>query len=213
MIKAIIFDLEDTLVVRKSYAGKLDTVIHREIAKKLSCNVKEARSILRCARARHKTTTMAIESLGLSKAILFEKLDSLELKGCISANEGAVETLQLLSQRGLKLSIITNMPRRLATRILHSAGIQIDSFSVVVTGSDTQYPKPAKPPFLRALSLLGVCASECIMIGDREDVDLRPAKELGMVTVILSSQSELVKHRVNTLAELVNLVDTLNVSV
>ena len=43
--------------------------------------------------------------------------------------------------------------------------------------------KPDRALFLRALSLSGCDAADAVMVGDRPDNDIMPAKALGMKTV------------------------------
>lgn len=210
MIRAVLFDLEDTLVLRESYAEEVDAVIHQEVARILSCTAQQAKGALENARFRSQTTTMALESLGLSRHVLYDRLNRLEVKSSTAATKEAPVALELLSKRGMKLAIITNMPRLLTIKILEAAGIQPSVFDVLVTGSDAERLKPAKEPFLTALCFLGIPATECIMVGDREDVDIRPALELGMITVVFDSRRELAHYQVSALIEVVDMVDALN---
>ena len=43
--------------------------------------------------------------------------------------------------------------------------------------------KPDKAIFLRALAMAGCRPENAVMVGDRLDNDIRPAKDLGMTTV------------------------------
>ena len=57
-----------------------------------------------------------------------------------------------------------------------------DFFDVVVGLEDTGKLKPSKLPFKKALSELKVKPSQCLMVGDRPERDIKGAKSLGMKT-------------------------------
>ena len=57
-----------------------------------------------------------------------------------------------------------------------------DFFDVVVGLEDTGRAKPSRMPFRAALRELKVKPSECLMVGDRPDRDMKGAKQLGMKT-------------------------------
>jgi putative hydrolase of the HAD superfamily len=78
------------------------------------------------------------------------------------------DLLRKLSHRGLKLGIINDGPERLRER-LAEAGI-----AELFDGSST---------LVDAAAALGVVPAECIMVGDRIDTDIAPAKALGMATI------------------------------
>ncbi|OQB37431.1 MAG: dUMP phosphatase [Candidatus Latescibacteria bacterium ADurb.Bin168] len=54
---------------------------------------------------------------------------------------------------------------------------------MVVTFEDTGLRKPAKEPFERVLSLLGVPPEEAVMVGDWPSRDVTGAKAVGLWTV------------------------------
>ena len=56
-------------------------------------------------------------------------------------------------------------------------------FDVIVASAEIGYVKPDKKIFQKALELAGCTAEESIMVGDRLDNDIIPAKELGMNTI------------------------------
>lgn len=80
-----------------------------------------------------------------------------------------------------KLGVIANQPHNLDGR-LDKLGI-LKYFDVVVSSHDVGCVKPDKRIFDLALSRSGAEASECVMVGDRLDNDIEPAKKLGFTTV------------------------------
>jgi putative hydrolase of the HAD superfamily len=96
--------------------------------------------------------------------------------------EGMDHLLARLRLRGLKLGLAANQPET-TLHVLDAAGIGRFFDSREVSGSHG-YRKPDVRLFLRAAESLQAKAAECIMVGDRIDNDIVPAKLLGMRTVL-----------------------------
>ncbi len=95
--------------------------------------------------------------------------------------DDAESTLVALKNKGYKLGVIANQPENLDGR-LKKLGI-FQYFDVVVSSHDCGVVKPNEKIFLLALSRANCNASEAVMVGDRVDNDIVPAKKLGMQTV------------------------------
>lgn len=93
----------------------------------------------------------------------------------------AQSTLTSLSQKGYKLGIIANQKLGTAER-LEAWGLR-QYFDLIVASAEIGYAKPDLRIFEKALELAGCTAQECVMVGDRLDNDMRPAKAIGMRTV------------------------------
>lgn len=95
--------------------------------------------------------------------------------------EDTLETLEALKKLGYNLGIIANQNMGLSKR-LKSWGL-LEYFDVVVSSAEIGTSKPDKLIFLKAIEMAGCQPSEAVMVGDRLDNDLIPAKSLGMKTV------------------------------
>ena len=93
----------------------------------------------------------------------------------------AKSTLAALIQMGYKLGIIANQKLGTAER-LENWGLR-QYFDVIVSSAEIGYAKPDKRIFEKALKMAGCTARESVMVGDRLDNDMIPAKALGMRTV------------------------------
>ncbi|MBR3927773.1 MAG: HAD-IA family hydrolase [Clostridia bacterium] len=93
----------------------------------------------------------------------------------------AYDTLAVLRERGFRLGIIANQNPGLVNR-LEAWGLR-QFFDVIVSSAEVGYAKPDKAIFEIALKRAGCKAGEGIMVGDRLDNDMLPAKALGMKTV------------------------------
>jgi putative hydrolase of the HAD superfamily len=93
--------------------------------------------------------------------------------------------LRRLSECGLRLGIVANQPQAARERLAR-AGIG-DLFGHQGLSGFTGFSKPDPRAFQAATAALGVAPADCIMVGDRIDNDIAPAKGLGMVAVLLRS--------------------------
>lgn len=93
----------------------------------------------------------------------------------------APETLKALKERGYNLGIIANQVEGTAQR-LEAWGL-LKYFDVVATSAELGVAKPDKLIFEKAFELADCQPCNSVMIGDRLDNDIAPAKALGMKTV------------------------------
>ena len=104
-------------------------------------------------------------------------------------------TLAALSARGYRLGVIANQVAGLRERL--AAWGLLPYFEVVISSADVGAAKPSPDIFRLALESAGCPAAECVMVGDRLDNDIRPAKALGMRTVWV--RSGLARHQAPSL--------------
>ena len=93
----------------------------------------------------------------------------------------AYTTLAALIDKGYKLGIIANQKLGTEER-LESWGLR-QYFDVIAASAEIGYAKPDKEIFEKAFELAGCTAEESVMVGDRLDNDMIPAKAIGMKTV------------------------------
>jgi putative hydrolase of the HAD superfamily len=84
-------------------------------------------------------------------------------------------------KRDFKLGVIANQHPPVVQG-LHDYGIGA-FFDVIAIDEIVGFSKPDPAIFQWALNQAGCAASEALMVGDRPDNDIAPAKALGMVTV------------------------------
>lgn len=107
----------------------------------------------------------------------------------LNAYEAAWEllpgVLKFLSEtRGIPKFIVTNGDRQQQLRKVSATGLS-EYIDGVVTPVDCGYWKPQPEIFMHALKLAGVSATGCLMVGDQDDRDLAPARQLGMRSCLL----------------------------
>ncbi len=94
----------------------------------------------------------------------------------------ATSTLIELIKRQIKLAVVSDAPQKEAWLRLSYLNYS-HIFDCVVTFDDTGERKPSPTPFLKALDFLKIKPSEAIMIGDWAERDMVGAKNIGMKTV------------------------------
>jgi HAD superfamily hydrolase (TIGR01662 family) len=105
-----------------------------------------------------------------------------DARGGMELRAGIPELLKSLRERGLRIGLAANQPHAiLAVLDRHGIGRYFDHREVSETHG---YRKPDVRLFLRACEDLGVTPDECIMVGDRIDNDIVPARWLGMRAVL-----------------------------
>jgi putative hydrolase of the HAD superfamily len=95
---------------------------------------------------------------------------------------GIDDLLRRLRPLDLRLGIVANQPERMRER-LERAGIGALFDHQGLSGL-TGFRKPDPRAFTTAAEALGVAVGECIMVGDRIDNDIAPAKALGMAAIL-----------------------------
>jgi len=95
----------------------------------------------------------------------------------------AQEVLRTLKS-DYKLAVMTDSDgdRRLKAERIKAVGLG-EFFDFFITGDDVGINKPDKEFYFQIFKKLKVSAEECIMVGDKPQVDLELAKKLGMKTI------------------------------
>ncbi len=116
-----------------------------------------------------------------------------------------------LKKRGIKLAIVSDAPRLKAWIRLVSMKIN-HLFDIVVTFEDTNEFKPNNKPFMVAFEKLNLRPDECLMVGDRPERDIEGAKKLGMVTCFAKygnpkADASGADYEINNIKELLEIVE------
>lgn len=115
-----------------------------------------------------------------------------------------------------KIAVMTDSDgdRQLKTERLKRIGLE-GYVDVFITSDDIGTNKPNKEFYSRIFKRLDVKAEECVMVGDKPEVDLKPAKELGMTTIWIkygkwtdklgNTRFDFVDHEVKGLKQLLEI--------
>jgi putative hydrolase of the HAD superfamily len=183
MTPILLFDLDETLYPRE--AGVMDRIRARillYLRSELHVPQVEADALRRSYLQEYGTT---LRGLQINHHIDPEKylcyVHDIPLERCLRANP---ELDAALADIPLNKVIFTNASREHAERVLALLAIR-RHFVRIIDVRDVEYEsKPQKAAYDRACGLLGIRPQECVIVEDNVR-NLRPAKALGMTTVLV----------------------------
>ncbi len=225
MIRAVIFDLDNTLVdFMRMKEEAIDAAADAMIDAGLKLSKEETKKKLYEIYDRY-----GIEYQKVFDDFLIQELGEIDYKihaaGIVAyrrAREAALVlyphanmTLMELAKRGLKLAVLSDAPRLQAW--LRVCQLQLHHiFDFVITLDDTGVRKPDPLPFRKALSLLGIRPEEALMVGDWPERDVIGAKRVGIRTVFarygdtFGTKDSGADYEINDIVEIIDIVDRIN---
>lgn len=193
MIKAVIFDLDNTLVdfmrmkreaVKAAVAGMVDAG--------LDLSFKDALDAVMRVYDREGIEYQEVFDHFLTDHYgrINHKVLAAGVVGYRRARDAALvlyphvtSTLTALVKRGIKLALITDAPPKQAWLRLCQLNLH-HLFDAVITSEESGAQKPSPIPFRAALAELGLEPHEAVMVGDWPDRDVKGAKSVGMKSVL-----------------------------
>ncbi len=225
MVKAIIFDLDNTLV---------DFMRMKEASVRLAAEAMVDAGLQMSVDKVYDGIFRTYDKYGIEFQNVFDKfleetlgyIDYRALAAGIVAYRKAKEanlvlyphvryTLMELLKKGLTLAVVSDAPRLQAWTRLAQVGL-LHFFKIVVTFDDTGERKPSPAPFRFALEKLETEPSNTIMVGDWPERDITGAAKLGMITVFarygdtFGTVNSGANYDINDIIELLGIVDELN---
>ncbi len=203
VIRWIFFDIGSTLVdEEEAYKHRIRDMIQGTTVTFEQFSEKR----IQFAKEGYNGDQKAIEHFGLTKTPWHSE-DEVPFNDC----EG---TLRNLCDRGYQLGIIANQKPGAKDR-LDAWGLG-QYFSVIASSAELGVSKPDKEIFLQALTTADCKPENAVMVGDRLDNDIRPAKELGMKTIRIrkgiagyanpSCGAEVPDYTVDSLSEIISVL-------
>ncbi len=191
MIKAILFDLDNTLIdflkmkrmsceaaIAAMNGAGLDVPhkkVYKELFKLYGQYGMEDKTVFQ--KLLKKLTGTVDYKILASGIVAYRSVRT----GFLDPYPNVDQVLLELKMKGIKLAIVTDAPKLKAWIRLVNMRLQ-NFFDVVVTFDDSGHYKPSPIPFQIAMKKLGVRPSECVMVGDWPERDILGASKLGIKT-------------------------------
>lgn len=196
MIKAVIFDVDDTLYdftkahkaafeELAAYAGRSLGLsreafekLHRETFEELKVRMGNVAAVHnRCIRCQ-----VMLEKTGAPLYPHALKMNDLYWDTLLEAAVpfgGVPETLKQLKGLGMRIGIGTDMTARMQFKKLEALGLLPD-IGFAVSSEEAGAEKPELPLFARCVEKAGCRAQECLFVGDSLEKDVRGALSAGL---------------------------------
>ena len=225
MIKAVIFDLDNTL---------LDFMtMKKEAVMSAISSMKEAGLDIDVDNS-YKEIMDIYEVNGWENQLVFDKflknklgyIDSKYLAAGIVAYRRAKEanlkaypnvekTLNHLLENNIKLAIVSDAPSREAWMRIYYLGLH-NFFETVITFDESGERKPSPTPFKLALGRLNLSKDEVLMVGDWPERDMVGASSVGIKTIFakygdaFGVEKSGANWDIEDIYEVVNIIDEIN---
>jgi putative hydrolase of the HAD superfamily len=225
MIRAVVFDLDNTLVdFMKMKDRAVDAAAWAMVDAGLQMTPEDVKRGIY-----DQYDKYGIESQDVFDKYLTETLGEIDYRvlaaGIIAYRKAREASLQPyphvrivianLLRRGVKLAVLSDAPRREAWLRLCQLGLHHE-FDVVVTYEDTGYRKPHPEPFARVIDMLGIAPREAIMVGDWPERDVAGAKVAGLWTVwakygsVHAIEKTNADYEIESVDEIVDVIDAID---
>lgn len=219
-IKAVIFDLDNTLIdFMKMKQEAVKSAVNAMIKTGLKIDEREG-----CKRLMITYLRLGIESETAFQEFLKNELGKADEKMLAAAINAYLKTkdrfmkhypnvkltLRELKRKGIKLVIVTDAPKVKAYQRLLAIGIE-KYFDFVIGFEDTGKKKKTELPLRMAVERLKLDPEEIMMVGDSIKRDIIPARKLGMTSVLAKygSREKIGKikphHEINDIKEILSL--------
>jgi phosphoglycolate phosphatase len=189
-VKGVIFDLDGTLVdskidFRKMKRGAITVLEAAGVAPGRLTTAMLNYDIEHRAMADLRAKGVSEDEIRRALRDVAAIMNETELEAVeeVTLVEGAIETLEALRRRGVKLGIVTRSCREYTDQLLAKFGL--DTLIDIVAARDdvaTPKPDPAHPRYV--MTQLGVTPSETVLVGDHA-MDALCAQNAGMRCFVL----------------------------
>jgi len=188
MIRVILFDLDDTLYPRQ--AGVMEQIrglILHYVQTRLNLSPEEANELRQHYFRTYGTTMRGLQiHHQIDPDEYLRAVHDIPLHEYLQPNPELDNVLASIPQQKV---VFTNASREHAEQVLNLLGIR-QHFDRVIDICDLDYEsKPEPSAYERVCVLLDVRPEECVIVEDNSR-NLRPAKALGMTTILVQDGSE-----------------------
>jgi len=199
-VQALLFDMDNTLYTNKQYEkDQIDLPVTRLAAilgKTFEQTSADIAQIRKNYTDTHKGQTISLCNIFLSYGVSVEESvkireEVLKPERYLKEDKKLELVLRKLSSR-FSLAVVTNNPVSIAERTLSLLGVK--SLFRAIAGLDTcMVSKPDPAVYLKAAKMCAVDIKNCVSIGDRYSIDIKPALEIGMKAILVDGVEDVYK--------------------
>ena len=202
-VDAVGFDLDDTLYTQ---TPAIRQTIHAHIMARVSADLhislQETEQTYQRLYPAYQSARRTLEALGISEPqqLVQDALEHADIAGSLQTDDRLVSLLRNL-QTSYRLFLITGSEQQASHRKLDALGIPLHFFSVCLYAG-AEHRRHDGTAFIYVAQKLGLPLHRMLFVGDREKVDILPAKQLGVKTAIVNAQSEHADYQLETIYDL-----------
>jgi len=192
-VSGVVFDIDGTLYDSPEYAGGQISVLVERLAQTRGEPVDETWRAVEAWRDEHQANHGVRQSIGntfvafgipIEESVRWRE-ELIHPEHFLEPDTELRRAMATLGTR-YRLLALTNNPVSVGRRTLSALGV--DDLIGDVVGLDTTWKsKPDTAPFLAAAERLGMDPAELVSVGDRYDVDIAPARVIGMGAILVHS--------------------------
>lgn len=171
-LRAVLFDMDGTLVQTEEYWGEALDELAERLGGRFSAPAREST----VGTSMRRSMSVLYADIGVQRTEGELQADARwvedragELMGAgIAWRPGARELVEAVQAAGLATALVTTTPRRLADIVLRSieADLGYDPFDMTLCGDEVPERKPDPAPYRQAATSLGADPRECVVIED-----------------------------------------------
>lgn len=204
-LKAILFDLDDTIATWDAVAEQSWQEVCRRLAPRINgieadrlyTTIKEIREWylsdperhrymrLNLNKYRREMVSMSFARLGIDAPELANELAAfygVERERAACLLPGAISTLKHFKNDNLRLALVTNGTSALQRKKIEKYGLA-PLFDFILIEEEFGFGKPDERVFLNTLEKLNIAAAETWMVGDDLERDIGGAKKVGIFSI------------------------------
>ncbi len=186
MLRLIIFDLDETIVINEIPFSQMRKRVLERIGSK-----ENPPHLYEFLREKGEKYVKILEEEEIRRAEHARIVPSLP------------KILEDLKSRGIKIAVLTRNSKKATMRVL---GKYAQKFDDIITRDDGFEPKPSPEAILHLLSKYDVRGDECLVVGDY-DYDIIAGKKAGCITVRIGDGSGDYKiEKIDDILEIVNML-------
>lgn len=156
---------------------------------------------------KHGSNSAVFRALGQPSSYWMQQLDDLDFNSVLKPDPEISRTIEEL-HRLVPVSLFTNFVRYRIDGLLEHLQISPSFFTHIIAGEDVKERKPALDGFKLMIQKSELPPEQILYVGDREAVDILPAKELGMQAALLYGESERADYNFKDFKDVLSLITT-----